>query len=69
MSSWWLNQPIWKICKSQIGPFPQFSGWKWKKFELPSPSIITPPKTNMEPENDVSQKDSPFPGVYVEVPC
>ena len=21
--SWWLNQPIWKICASQIGSFPQ----------------------------------------------
>ena len=25
----WLNQPIWKICASQMGDFlPQFSGWK-----------------------------------------
>ena len=22
-SRWWLNQPIWKICSSQIGSFPQ----------------------------------------------
>ena len=30
-SSWWLNQPIWKICASQIGSFPQGSGWKFQK--------------------------------------
>ena len=23
LSSWWLNQPIWKICASQIGSSPQ----------------------------------------------
>ena len=28
---WWLNQPVWKICASQIGSFPPFSGWKPKK--------------------------------------
>ena len=28
LSSWWLNQPIWKICASQIGSLPQGSGWK-----------------------------------------
>ena len=27
-TSWWLNQPIWKICNRQIGSFPQVSGWK-----------------------------------------
>ena len=30
---------------------------------------ITPPKFNMEPENDGFQKDSPFPGVDFQVPC
>ena len=28
ISSWWLNQPLWKIFASQIGSFPQGSGWK-----------------------------------------
>ena len=28
---WWLNQPIWKICDSQIGSFPRGSGWKFRK--------------------------------------
>ena len=23
-TGWWLNQPIWQICDSQIGSFPQF---------------------------------------------
>ena len=32
-SSWWLNQPpIWKICASEIGSFPQGSGWKFQKY-------------------------------------
>jgi len=29
----------------------------------------TPPKFNMEPENDGFQKESPFPGVDFQVPC
>ena len=29
-SSCWLNQPVWKICASQIGSFPQISGWIWQ---------------------------------------
>ena len=28
----------------------------------------TPPKTNMEPEKDGFQKESPFPGVHFQVP-
>ena len=38
LSGWWLNQPIWKICASQIGSFPQGSGWKYKKY------LKTPPR-------------------------
>ena len=30
---------------------------------------ITPPKFNMEPENDGFQKESPFPGTSFQVPC
>ena len=40
-TSWWLNQPIWKICASQIGSFfPGIRGEnsKKKKNELPPPS-------------------------------
>ena len=29
----------------------------------------TPPKFNMEPENDGFQKESPFPGTSFQVPC
>ena len=41
LSSWWLNQPIWKICASQNGSFPQGSGVKIPKiFETkPPPSF------------------------------
>ena len=31
--AWWLNQPIWKICASEIGSFPQGLGQKWRIFE------------------------------------
>ena len=30
---------------------------------------LTPPKFNMEPENDGFQKESPFPGTSFRVPC
>ena len=30
ISSWWLNQPNWNICASQIRSFSQGSGWKQK---------------------------------------
>ena len=29
----------------------------------------TPPKINIEPENDGLEDDFPFPGVYSQVPC
>ena len=29
----------------------------------------TPPKFNMEPENNDFQMDFPFPGTYFQVPC
>ncbi len=32
-------------------------------------SMLTPPKFNMEPENDDFQKESPFPGADFQVPC
>ena len=36
LSSWWLNQPIWKKCFVKLDHLPQFSGKKIKKlFELP----------------------------------
>ncbi len=31
-TSWWLNQPLWKILYSQIGSFPHKSGWKCQKY-------------------------------------
>ena len=31
--------------------------------------VVTPPKINMEPENDGLEDVSPFPGVYSQVPC
>ena len=37
-SSWWLNQPSWKICSSNWVHLPQVSGWKTSKIiELPPP--------------------------------
>ena len=37
---WWLHQPFWKICPSNCIMKPQFSGLKWKLFELPLPGIL-----------------------------
>ena len=34
-----------------------------------APLEITPPKINIEPENDGLEDDFPFPGVYSQVPC
>ena len=32
-TSWWLKQPLWKICSSQIGNhFPRDAGWTFQKF-------------------------------------
>ena len=42
-----------------IGCFWMLRGSKWH----------TPPKTNMEPEKDGFQKESPLPGVHFQVPC
>ena len=31
--------------------------------------LVTPPKINIEPENDGLEDDFPLPGVYFQVPC
>ena len=36
---------------------------------LPFKTTTTPPKFNMEPENDGFQKESPFPGTSFQVLC
>ena len=38
LASWWLNQPLWKICSSKWVHLPQFSGWKFQKYLKPSSS-------------------------------
>ena len=37
-------------------------GWNWDFWSINSMINLTPPKVNMEPENDGVQKESPFPG-------
>jgi len=39
------------------------------KKQKPGSPRLTPPKFNMEPENDGFQKESPFPGTSFQVPC
>ena len=54
-----------------------FEGWKLHPFsgkfqqknQLPFKWGYTPPKINIEPENDGLEDYSPFPGVYSQVPC
>ena len=42
----------------------------WKMHILANMAILdTPPKFNMEPENDGFQKESPFPMADFQVPC
>ena len=48
-SSWWLNQPIWKICSSNWIHLPQSSGWKSVASTFPFSAsefrcFPTPPK-------------------------
>ena len=46
-TSWWLNQPIWKICANQIALFPLGSGWKWENmFESVPPSGVLIPRNS-----------------------
>ena len=44
-SSWWLNQPIWKICSSNWIISPRFGVKIKKTFELPPPSFSFAIKT------------------------
>ena len=59
LTSWWLNQPIWKICSSKWIMKPQV-GVKIKN---------TPPKFNMEPENHPLEKEKYLPNLHFWVPC
>ena len=63
----WMPNGLWKLKKAtnkvwshfvQNGPSQQIQV-KWN----------TPPKINIEPENDGLEDDFPFPGVYSQVPC
>ena len=40
-----------------------------KEFQKLVKDFVTPPKFNIEPENDGLEDDFPFPGVYSQVPC
>ena len=44
-------------------------GKPYLKKITPRKDSYTPPKFNMEPENDSFQKESPFPGVDFPLPC
>ena len=44
-------------------------GLKKKNTSPENPEIDTPPKINIEPENDGLEDDFPLPGVYSQVPC
>ena len=39
-TSWWLNQPLWKICSSKWESSPRFGVKKPNIFELPPPSPV-----------------------------
>ena len=51
-TSWWLKQPIWKICSPNWESFPPGSGWTLKIiFELPPPRYTVDGSEN--PDNPV----------------
>ena len=41
LSSWWLNQPIWKICSSKWVRLPQFKGENKKYLKPPTIYILS----------------------------
>ena len=52
VTSWWLNQPTWKMCVKN-GIFSQGSGWKWENIWLAitnktktpgTPHVLFPPR-------------------------
>ena len=65
ISSWWLNQPIWKIWV-KMGIFHLTGVKSTKTFELPPP---TPLKFNIAPGNGESQKETHLPTIIFQVPC
>ena len=48
LPSWWLNQPMWKICSANWESTPN-RGENFKNFR--NHHLVTPWKINMEPEN------------------
>ena len=60
-SSWWLNQPIWKICPRQIGSWNPRDRGENKKSLKPPPSFCWASKNkNMERNIDLHPQFSPL---------
>ena len=57
-----MEVKTWKLTRVVRGHF-------WKMDGATKKPKSTPPKTNMQPEKDGFQKESPFPGVHFQVPC
>ena len=60
----WTN-PSEKYSSKWASSLDRCENRKYLKFH----HLDTPPKFNMEPENDGFQKESPFPGTSFQVPC
>jgi len=61
---------MWK-CVKKLVFYPQFQIGHEKPphKSCPEHEMQTPPKFNIEPENDDLEDDVPFPGLYCQVPC
>ena len=58
-----MERQVWETCQVLA---------TWQQFDAAMALLLfpfIPPKFNMEPENDGFQKESPFPGTSLQVPC
>ncbi len=64
-SSWWLNQPLWKICSSRWVHLPQVLGWKYFKY-LKYKNVIILEKERIVSQPSLFRCDMlSFKGIYL----
>ena len=70
VTSWWLNQPLWKICPSNWIHFPRYIGVKIKNHWNHQPGYTTPKtKHEISKLGGLGWCFSFFPLDYFQVPC
>ncbi len=83
IQTFYISLYLYRECDEELRAVPSFCVWgdsyeikrlvvmlamfqRIKNFDGPR---ATPPKINIEPENDGLEDDFPLPGVYSQVPC